>query len=120
MKTSPETTEQETASVKSKREGHLSPDGKWRTFPKVPNLMQYVATGLYFGRVKVNGKSFRESLETNVFSTAKLPFPDYVKAKLKQSKHQTVSTFAEAGLLYQEQTNGDHAIKETSKIYRCK
>jgi integrase len=120
MKTSPETTEQETASVKSKREGHLSPDGKWRTFPKVPNLMQYVATGLYFGRVKVNGKSFRESLETNVFSTAKLLLADYVKEKIKQSKRQAVGTFAEARILYEAQMNGDHTIKETSKIYRRK
>lgn len=51
---------------KNKRDAHLSPDGQWRTFPKVPNLSQYIATGLYFGRVKVNGKSFRESFETTV------------------------------------------------------
>jgi hypothetical protein len=41
---------------KSKRAEHLSPDGKWRSFPKVPNLLQYVSTGAYYARQKVAGK----------------------------------------------------------------
>jgi hypothetical protein len=39
-----------------KREEHLSSDGKWRSFPKVPHLLQYVISGNYFGKVKINGK----------------------------------------------------------------
>lgn len=42
------------------------PDGKWRTFPKVPNLVQCVSTGTYYGRVKIDGKVFRESLGTAI------------------------------------------------------
>jgi len=44
----------------------LSPDGKWRSFPKVPNLLQYVSNSNYYGRIKVSGKTIRESLNTDV------------------------------------------------------
>jgi hypothetical protein len=39
---------------------------------KVPNLLQYVVAGTYYARCKVNGKPVRASLETDVFTTAKL------------------------------------------------
>src|ERR1022692_4857455 len=55
--------------AKPPRDGRLSPDGKWRSFPKVPNSVQYVNTGTYFGRVKIEGKIFRESLQADVFTT---------------------------------------------------
>ncbi len=32
---------------KAKRDLNLSKDGKWRSFPKVPNLLQYVIAGTY-------------------------------------------------------------------------
>jgi hypothetical protein len=55
-----------------KREEHLSKDGKWRSFPKVPHLLQYASNGNYYGRIKIGGKTIRESLNTNVRTTAKL------------------------------------------------
>jgi len=67
------------AATKSKpntKEQHLSPDGKWQSSPKVPRLMQYVPSGMYFARVRHNGKLFRVSLGTTVFTTAKLKLPD--------------------------------------------
>ena len=57
---------------KAKRDLHLSKDGKWRSFPKVPNLLQYVISGTYYARSKTDGKSVRVSLETKVFTVAKL------------------------------------------------
>jgi len=45
-----------------KRDEHLSNDGKWRSFPKVPHLLQYVSNGNYYGRIKIGGKTIRESL----------------------------------------------------------
>jgi len=57
---------------KSNRAEHLSPDGKWRSFPKVPNLLQYVSTRLYFARLKVNGKLIRRGLKANTFEEAKV------------------------------------------------
>ena len=62
----------DTKPAKPVHDANHSPDGKWRSFPKVPNLVQSVRTGTYFGRVKIDGKVFRESLDTDVFTTAKL------------------------------------------------
>ena len=42
-----------------KRDEHLSKDGKRRSFPMVPNLLQYVSSGGYLAE-KVNGKLIRE------------------------------------------------------------
>jgi len=100
--------------------GHkLSKDGKWRSFPKVPNLLQYVSTGSYFARTKVNGKIIRLSLETDVKTTAKLKLPDFLK---KHSSKKAVAgapvTFADAQRLYEEDLANDHAIGDNSKRYR--
>jgi hypothetical protein len=45
-----------------KREEHLSKDGQWRSFPKVPHLLQYVSNGNYYARIKAKGKVIRQSL----------------------------------------------------------
>jgi hypothetical protein len=55
-------TEQDTKPAKTNRDARLSSGGKWRSSPKVPNLLQYVETGNYFGRVNIEGKIFRSSL----------------------------------------------------------
>jgi hypothetical protein len=47
-----------------KSANRLSPDGKWRSFPRVPHLLQYVSSGTYFARIKIKGKLIRESLGT--------------------------------------------------------
>src|SRR6266705_1562541 len=64
-----------------KREEHLSKNGKWRSFPKVPHLLQYVISGSYFGKVKINGKKIRQSLQTDVWSTAQLRLNDFLKRR---------------------------------------
>jgi hypothetical protein len=38
---------------------NLSPDGKWRSFPKVQNPLQYVGTGTFYDRVKADGKPYQ-------------------------------------------------------------
>jgi HipA-like protein len=55
VKISPLQTEQERRPSERKREDHLSKDKKWRSFPKVPHLLQYVISGNYFGKVKIHG-----------------------------------------------------------------
>jgi len=47
-----------------KRSGRLSKDGKWRSFSRVPHLLQYVPSATFYARVKVNGKVIRQSLAT--------------------------------------------------------
>ena len=101
-----------------KREESLSKDGKWRSFPKVPNLLQYVSNGNYYGRIKVGGKLIRESLDTSVWTTAKLRLVDFQK-KNNESRHQVATpVFKEAVELFKTELAGDSTMKPRSKGYR--
>jgi hypothetical protein len=102
----------------AKRDPHLSTDGQWRSFPKVPNLLQYVIAGTYYARCKVNGKPVRASLDTDVFSKAKQKLPDKLK-ELRKPKVE-VGTFADGRSQFEEQTRRDHALAELSWVYRLR
>jgi hypothetical protein len=52
----------------TKRAARISKDGKWRSFVKFPNLLQYINTQTYYARIKVSGKLIRQSLNTDVWS----------------------------------------------------
>jgi hypothetical protein len=39
----------------------LSNGGKWRSFPQVQHLLRYTRSGTYFARIKIKGKTIRES-----------------------------------------------------------
>jgi hypothetical protein len=56
-----------------------SSDKRWRTFHKHAGLMQFIPLRTYYARAKVRGKSLRVSLETNVFTAAKLRLPDKLR-----------------------------------------
>ena len=108
-----------TAGAKSpiaNRSDHFTGDGKWRSFPKVPNLLQYVRTGTYFARTKVKGKTIRLSLETDVFSTAKLRLADELEAIRKPKP--ALGTFSEARERYVLQLEQDHTLGEGTRYYR--
>ena len=62
-----------------KQDEHLSSDGRWRSFPTVPHLLQYVSNANYYARIKVKGKVIREGLKTTVWTTAKLRLTDFLK-----------------------------------------
>jgi hypothetical protein len=51
-----------------KRDEQLSKDGPWRSFPKVPHLLQYISNGNYYGRIKIGGKIIRDGFETKVWT----------------------------------------------------
>lgn len=51
-------------------------DAEWFKTP-YPNFIRYKPSGNYFGRVRVNGKLIRRSLETHVLSVAKLKLSDF-------------------------------------------
>ena len=97
MKTTSADAKRDTKPAKPERDANLSPDGKGRSFPKVPNLVQYVSTGAYFGRVKLNGKIFRESLKTDVHTTAKLLLGDFIRKKHKRAARPIAGTVDESG-----------------------
>jgi hypothetical protein len=71
------------------RDERLSKDGQWRSFPKVPHLLQYASNGSYYGRIKIGGKIIRESLGTKVWTTAKLRLTDVLKKRQEATQaHQ--------------------------------
>jgi hypothetical protein len=57
----------------------------------VPHLLQYVSNSNYYGRIKLNGKVIRESLETGVWTTAKLKLTDFLKERLEGRNKANVS-----------------------------
>jgi integrase len=119
MKAIYETTSAGTKSIPAtKRDTHISTDGKWRSFPKVPNLLQYVIAGTYYARCKLNGKPVRASLETDVFSVAKQRLPDKLK-ELRKPKAE-VGTVADGRVQFEQQTKCDHTLAELSKVYRLR
>jgi integrase len=103
---------------KPKRNDNLSTDGKWRSFPKVPNLLQYVVAGTYYAKCKIKGKRVRVTLETDVFTTAKLRLADKLKEMRKPKA--VVGSFADGRLQFERQTQTDHTLAELSKVYRLR
>ena len=105
-------------SASRKREGNLSKDGQWRSFPKVPNLLQYVTNGNYYARIKINGNTFRESLKTGVWTTAKLRLTDFLKERQEAHGRLPAPNFSEAVELFKRELESDTTIKPQSKKYR--
>jgi hypothetical protein len=46
-----------------KQASRLSNDGRWRSFPKVPHLLQYASSEAYYAKVKIRGKIIRGRLD---------------------------------------------------------
>jgi integrase len=101
-----------------KREEHLSSDGKWRSFPKVPHLLQYASNGNYYGRIKVGGKIIRETLDTDVWTTAKLRLTDFLKKHQEVRQRIDPPKFGEAVEAFKRELENDMGIKTRSKEYR--
>lgn len=99
--------------------GRLSKDGQWRSFPKVPNLIQYVPNGSYYARIKVGGKVIRRTLGTATFSTARLKLLDFLREQKQpvQSVGETMS-FRAARELFERRLKDDRTIKSASMEYR--
>lgn len=95
----------------------LSKDGKWRSFPKIPCLLQYVSTGTYYARIKRNGKIIRHSLKTDVRTTAKLRLVDFLKEHQQKAPEVTAPTFQEAVEMFKEEVKNDTSIKDSYKAY---
>jgi hypothetical protein len=86
----------------------------------VPNLLQYVTSGVYFGKVKIEGKVFRSSLKTDVFTTAKLRLADFIQEKHRRQRAQQAiaGTFAEARLQYLADLQKDYTVGDGSRKLR--
>jgi integrase len=93
-------------------------NGKWRSFPKVPHLLQYVISGNYFGKVKIDGKTIRQSLKTTVWSTAQLRLNDFLKEHRENRNRVDPPKIGVAVDQFKRELEGDATIKPRSKEYR--
>ena len=106
------------ASPSPKRQPHLSKDRQWRSFPKVPHLLQYVSNGNYYGRIKVDGKILRQSLQTRTWTTAKLRLTDFVQKHQAARSRGAPPKFSAAVELFQRDLASKTGMKPRSKQYR--
>jgi len=113
-------TENQPAPTGKKIAFRLSKDGKWRSFSRVPHLLQYVSSGTYFARIKIGGKIIRESLETDVWSVAQVKLVDFLKEKqtIGETNEEQKVSFGTATELYKKRVVNDHSMKTRSKGYR--
>lgn len=96
-----------------------SGDGAWRSFPAVPNLLLYVSTGAFYGRVKVGGKIIRRKLNTTVFTTAKLRLLDFLKKERTETpSSEKPPTFKAARELYEADLKADPTYAARTKSYK--
>ena len=73
----------------------------------VANFVRYELSGIYFARVRVKGKLFRQSLKTYIFSIAQIHLADLIQAQRKAAEAMMVSstgkmTFGDALKIYEE------------------
>lgn len=106
------------AQTTRKRDEHLSKDGQWRSFPRVPHLLQYVNNGKYYGRIKIGGKLIRENLQTDVWTTAKLRLTDFLKQHQEARNRIDPPKFLDAVGLFKQELENDTNTKPQSKQYR--
>jgi len=87
-----------TFAKRTKTVSSTSSDGKWKTFHSHAGLMQYVPSGMFFARAKVNGIVKRASIETDVLTTAK----DRLRLKINELREPPaeLGTFEQAKRLY--------------------
>jgi len=88
------------------------------------NLIRYVPSGVYFCRIRVNGKLVRKSLKTDVLSVAKLRLADREKELRQTADRETAlqrgrgqMTFGEALKIYQNKLANNVNIKTRTKEY---
>ena len=93
-------------------------DSEWAKTP-YPNLIRYKPSGTYFGRVRVNGKLIRRSLETHVLTVAKLKLSDFLQdhRRLAVNKGQSVNGEVIIEMLRKE-IQDDHNNKPRTKLYK--
>ena len=89
---------------------------------RVQNLFRYRPSGTYFARLKVGGKSIRQSLETSVFSVAQLRLPDAIKEsrKIEESRQRFGNgkmSFGDAVQIYRDKLDVNPDLKPKSKYY---
>lgn len=84
-----------------------------------PNLLRYKPSGTYFGRVRVNGKLIRRSLDTHVLSVAKLKLSDFLHDHRRLAVNKGHSVKGEVIIeMLKKEIEDDHNNKPRTKLYK--
>src|SRR5580658_5177622 len=84
-----------------------------------PNLIRYKPSGTYFGRVRVNGKLIRRSLETHVLSVAKVKLSDFLQDYRRLAINKGQSVKGEAIIeLFRKEIEDDGNNQPRTKLYK--
>jgi integrase len=91
----------------------------------VANLIRYKPSGIYFARVRIRGKLFRQTLKTDVMRVAKLRLSDFIKERQEEMGDDSAARsgkmmMADAVAIFRQRLDGQQDIKEGSKVYRRK
>jgi integrase len=93
-------------------------DVEWVKTP-YPNLIRYKPSGNYFGRVRVNGKLIRRSLETHVLTVAKLKLSDFLQGHRRLGVNKGESVTGEVIIeMFKKEIEDDHNNKPRTKLYK--
>jgi len=90
---------------------------------RTQKLIRYAPKGTYYAYFKVGGKPFRKSLDTNVYSVAKLRLADAVSEQRELAdaaidRDAGRLTFGDVVELYRERVQSDPRLKPASQRYR--
>ena len=90
---------------------------------RTANLLLHKPSGKYYARCRVAGKLIFRSLNTNVYTTANLRLPDYIRAIRQQSEVAAQSdckiiTWDDALAVYIEKVKKDIRLKPNALRYR--
>jgi integrase len=91
----------------------------------VANLVRYKPSGIYFARCRIKGKLFRQTLKTDVITTAKLRLADFIKDRREEMGDDSAvrtgkMTFTDAMKVYRQRLDSQQNITEGAKVYRRK
>jgi hypothetical protein len=93
-------------------------DADWLKTP-YPNLIRYRPSGTYFGRVRVNGKLIRRSLETHVLSVAKVKLSDFLQDYRRLAINKGQSVKGEVIIeLFSKEIEDDANNQPRTKLYK--
>jgi integrase len=81
-------------------------------------LIRYVPSGSYFGRVKVDSKLIRRSLDTHVLEVAKLRLSDFVKEHRRFTTNGPAIKGEAIVELFRKEIADDHHNTERTKLYK--
>ena len=93
-------------------------DADWLKTP-YPNLIRYKPSGTYFGRVRVNGKLIRRSLETHVLSVAKVKLSDFLQDYRRLAINKGQSVKGEVIIeIFRKEIEDDANNQPRTKLYK--